>query len=84
MSNPESNSYWRANIRLVLVLLTIWFLAGYVVSIFYIQQANTVQIGKLGFGFWMAQQGSIFVFVLLVLVYAVCMDRLDRKHGMGD
>ena len=84
MSKRNSNAYWRANIRLVVVLLAVWFIAGYVISILVIEQANTISIGELGLGFWMAQQGSIYVFVLLVLIYALGMDRIDRTHGMGD
>ncbi len=75
--------YWNANLRLVSGLLAIWFLVGYVVSIFFIGWMNQFSVGYLGFGFWMAQQGAIFVFVVLVLVYALWMDRIDRAHGLG-
>lgn len=87
MAMPESssrNAYWRDNLRIVLILLAIWFLAGYVASIFFIEQLNTFSIGQVGLGFWMAQQGSIFVFVALVLTYALWMDRIDKKHGVGE
>jgi putative solute:sodium symporter small subunit len=80
----RKQSYWRANLRIVIFLLLIWFLAGFVFSIFGIQWLNQFRIRNLGFGFWMAQQGSIYVFVVLVLVYALWMDKLDRRYGQGD
>ena len=80
----EKTSYWRSNIRAVIILLAIWFLVGYCGSIFFIEQLNAIKIGNVGLGFWLAQQGSIFAFVLLVLIYAVWMDRLDRKHNVEE
>ena len=76
--------YWKANIRAVVTLLIIWFVVAYGCSILFIEQLNQIQIGNVGLGFWFAQQGSIFVFVALVLVYALWMDRLDRKYGVGE
>jgi putative solute:sodium symporter small subunit len=80
----DLHHYWRDNIRIVAILLFIWFVTGFGCSIFFIETLNRVKIGNLGLGFWFAQQGSIFVFVGLVLVYAIWMDRLDRKYGIGD
>ena len=85
MTVSENNkSYWRANLRLVAVLLLIWFVVGYGLSIFFIESVNEVMIGKLGLGFWFAQQGSIYVFIVLVLVYALAMDRIDRRHNVSE
>ena len=84
MSNSNRTRYWRANLKLVIVLLSIWFLVGYGLSIFFIESMNQINIGQLGLGFWMAQQGSIFVFVALVVIYAVVMDRLDQKYNVSD
>lgn len=81
---PDLKQYWRENIRIVVILLTIWFVVGYCCSILFIEQLNLITIGSIGLGFWFAQQGSIFVFVILVLVYALWMDRLDRKYNVGD
>ncbi len=83
MSDP-SKSYWKHNLLAVTLLLLVWFAVGFLGSIFGIEWLNRFQVGQLGLGFWMAQQGSIFVFVLLVLVYALWMDRLDRRYGLGD
>jgi len=83
----ESNNakkYWAENLKIVSILLAIWFAVGFGISILFIEQFNQIKIGNLGLGFWFAQQGSIFVFVLLVLVYAIWMDRLDRKYDVGE
>ena len=65
--------------------MTIWFLVAYGASILGIEWLNeNFKIGQLGLGFWMAQQGSIYVFVVLVFVYAIWMDRLDRKFSEGE
>ena len=81
-NSQEKHDYWVVNIRLVSILLGIWFVVGYGFSIFFIDALNQFHIGQLGLGFWMAQQGSIFVFVALVLIYALLMDRVDRSHGL--
>lgn len=83
-STKNAQRYWIANLKIVSVLMGIWFLVAYVASILGIQWLNQFKIGNLGLGFWMAQQGSIFVFVVLVFVYAIWMDWLDRKHEVGD
>ena len=82
--NSNAASYWKDNVRLVAILLSIWFVVGYGCSIFFIEAMNTIRIGNVGLGFWFAQQGSIFFFVLLVLAYALGMDILDRKHKVGE
>jgi putative solute:sodium symporter small subunit len=85
MKQPKDmRAYWFANLRIVAFLLAIWFGVGFCCSIFFIDSLNSIQIGKVGLGFWFAQQGSIFVFVILVLVYALWMDRLDRKFDVGE
>jgi putative solute:sodium symporter small subunit len=82
--SQQTVSYWRSNLKLVIVLLLIWAVTGFGLSVFSIEAMNHFKIGEVGFGFWMAQQGSIFVFVVLVLVYALAMDWIDRKHNVND
>ena len=85
MKNPtDMQQYWRSNLRIVGVLLSIWFVVAFCISIFFIEPLNAFTVGKLGFGFWFAQQGSIFVFVVLVFLYAILMDRLDRKFDVDE
>lgn len=84
MHPSNSKRYWIANLKIVSILMTIWFLVAYGASIFGIEWLNQFKIGQLGLGFWMAQQGSIYVFVVLVFVYAIWMDWLDRKYSHGE
>ncbi|MDJ0599254.1 MAG: DUF4212 domain-containing protein [Crocosphaera sp.] len=79
MTNDNRRAYWRANTRLIRILLIIWAIVSLGCSILLVQPLNTIILGKIPLGFWMAQQGSIFVFVILIFVYAIQMDKLDRK-----
>lgn len=83
MKDASSRSYRRASLRLVLRLLAIWFTVSFGCGILFREwlDANAPQIGSAPFGFWMAQQGAIICFVIILLVYAVMMNRLDAKHG---
>ncbi len=77
-------AYWRANVRLIVILLSIWALVSYGCGILFVEQLNRFHIGRLPLGFWFAQQGAIYVFVVLIFVYAWAMDRLDRKYGVAE
>ncbi len=83
-SDPElvaaRRRYWRANLRAIAILLTIWAVAGLGCGIVFVDVLDTWSIGGFPLGFWFAQQGSIVVFVLLILVYAIWMGRIDRHH----
>lgn len=81
MSPENRRAYWRANITLICTLLIIWGIVSLGCSILLVQPLNLLKIGSLPLGFWMAQQGSIFVFVLLIFIYAYQMDKLDRKYN---
>ena len=74
--------YWRANLRLMAALLVVWFLVSFGLGILFVEPLNTIRLGGFPLGFWFAQQGSIYVFVVLILIYAVLMDRLDKRHGV--
>lgn len=74
-------AYWRANIRLIRNLLIIWAFVSLGCGILLVPLLNLIKLGNIPFGFWMAQQGSIFTFVISIFVYAVQMDKLDRKYG---
>jgi putative solute:sodium symporter small subunit len=80
MEKEEKLDYWRQNIRLIRWLLLVWFLVSLGAGILFVTLLNGMSIGNLPFGFWMAQQGSIFVFVVLIYVYAKCMDKIDHDH----
>ncbi|MDH3283130.1 MAG: DUF4212 domain-containing protein [Acidobacteriota bacterium] len=76
--------YWRANLRLIGALLSIWALVSFVCSIFGVEWLNRFRIGGLPLGFWFGQQGAIYVFVALIFIYAWCMDRIDRRYGVDE
>ncbi|MCY3857840.1 MAG: DUF4212 domain-containing protein [Gammaproteobacteria bacterium] len=80
----KHREYWIANLRLVGVLLSIWFLVSFGCGILFVDVLNQVQIGGFKLGFWFAQQGSIVVFVLLIFVYALLANRLDRTHDVDE
>ena len=80
----ERQAYWRANKALIRNLLIIWASVSLGCSILLVPPLNTIQIGNLPLGFWMAQQGSIYVFVVLIFIYATQMDKLDRKYGRNN
>lgn len=79
-----AQAYWKANRLLIGILLTIWFVVSFGFSILFAEELSTVNIGQLPASFWWAQQGAMMVFVVLILAYALIMDRLDRKYGVGD
>jgi putative solute:sodium symporter small subunit len=87
MSSPpeiDRETYWTIQLRRTVGLLTIWFVVGFVLSIFLAEPLNSISFLGVPFGFWMAQQGSIFVFIGLVLAYAVMTGRLDRRAGVEE
>ncbi|PLZ97090.1 hypothetical protein CEN50_16285 [Fischerella thermalis CCMEE 5268] len=82
MNQNKRQAYWRANKALIRNLLLVWALVSIGCSIVLVQPLNNLRLGGLPVGFWMAQQGSIFIFVVLIFVYAVQMDKLDRQYGI--
>jgi putative solute:sodium symporter small subunit len=81
MDENKNRSYWQANTTLIRNLLIIWALVSIVFSILLVEPLNAIRFFGVPFGFWMAQQGSILIFVALIFIYAVQMDKLDRKHN---
>lgn len=76
--------YWRTNVKYLIILLTIWFLVSYGAGILWADQLNKIRLGGFKLGFWFAQQGSIYFFVILIYVYVILMNRLDRKFDVHD
>jgi len=76
--------YWKTNLRYMVILLSIWALVSYVFGILLVVPMNSIMIGGFPLGFWFAQQGSIYVFVLLILVYFLLMDRLDKRFDVHE
>ncbi len=83
-SKEQAQAYWRENLRLMLILSIIWFVVSYGCGILLFDLLNNIQLGGYRLGFWFAQQGSIYTFVVLIFVYARKMGQLDRKYGVDD
>ena len=80
MSQQRADSYWKANLKILFCLLSIWFIVSFGCGILFVDALDNFRIGGFKLGFWMAQQGSIFVFVLLIFAYIKLMDRLDAQY----
>lgn len=74
------NRYWKRNVTIMAILLFFWALAGLGAGVLFADSLNAWSLGGIPLGFWFAQQGSIIVFVVLILIYAILLNRLDRKH----
>jgi putative solute:sodium symporter small subunit len=84
MSGKDLKQYWKENIRYVLILLGVWFLVSYVFGIFMVDTLNNIKIGGAKLGFWFAQQGSIYIFVIIIFVYVRLMNKLDKKYDVDE
>lgn len=80
----HATAYWKANLRILFTLLGIWFLVSYVFGIMAVDYLNSIKLGGFKLGFWFAQQGSIYVFVVLIFVYIMKMNTLDKKFGFDE
>ncbi len=78
----DTTAYWRANLSLMAKLLVVWFVISYGLGILLVEPLNRFSLGGFPLGFWFAQQGSIYVFIVLILIYARRMDQLDKKYGV--
>jgi putative solute:sodium symporter small subunit len=84
MTNNKASEYWRKNLRYLAILLSIWFVVSYVCGILFVDQLNNIRLGGFKLGFWFAQQGSIYTFVILIFVYVKWMNKLDKAYGFDD
>ena len=75
------NTYWKKNIRYISILLSLWFIVSFGCGILFVEQLNTIQIGGFKLGFWFAQQGSIFGFVVIIFTYIYLMNKLDQTQN---
>ena len=80
----KMKEYWSKNLRIMLFLLSIWILVSYVFGIFLTDALNHIKLGGFPLGFWFAQQGSIYVFVVLIFVYVRLMNKLDKAYGVDE
>lgn len=83
-SKNNAKAYWKENIRYVLILMAIWFIVSYGAGILFKDTLNEIRLGGFKLGFWFAQQGSMYVFVILIFVYVRLMNKLDKKYGYDE
>lgn len=84
MKPAQRAAYWRANLRLLAGCMLVWFAVSYGCGILFVDQLNAITIGGFPLGFWFAQQGSIYVFVVLIFFYAWRMNRIDRRYDVHE
>ena len=85
MDNTQSRAaYWKEVLRLVTVCMVVWFVVSYLFGIILVEPLNNIRIGGYMLGFWFAQQGSIYVFVVLIFFYASRMNKLDEKYDVHE
>ena len=75
----SNDKYWKINLKYLIILLSIWFLVSFGFGILFVDILNQIKIKGFKLGFWFAQQGAIYVFVVLIFVYVFLMNRLDKK-----
>lgn len=78
------DEYWRANLRYVGILMSVWFAISFGCGILFVEPLNHIQVGGFKLGFWFAHQGSIYVFVVLIFIYVWLMNRLDKRFGVHE
>jgi len=85
MSSKENRkAYWKANLRLMITLLTVWFVISYLCGIVFVEELNNIRLGGYKLGFWFSQQGSMYGFVAIIFIYARRMAALDRKFDLHE
>ncbi|MCC5906021.1 MAG: DUF4212 domain-containing protein [Balneolaceae bacterium] len=80
----KAQAYWKRNLTLLYVLLFFWFISSYVFGIVLVDQLNTIQMGGFKLGFWFAQQGSQYVFIVLIFIYVYKMNKLDKEFEFDE
>ena len=76
--------YWKVNLRYLAILLSCWFTVSYLLGIVFVEPLNQIKIGGFKLGFWFAQQGAIYAFVVIILIYIKLMNNLDKKFNVND
>ena len=84
MKKEQLKCYWKANIKYLIILLCIWFVVSFGCGVLFADQLNQIKIGGFKLGFWFAQQGSIFAFIILIFIYVYLMNRLDKRFDLDE
>ncbi|GHB31032.1 DUF4212 domain-containing protein [Mongoliitalea lutea] len=83
-NKQKMQDYWKKNLRTLLILLVVWFTVSFGFGILLVDQLNTIRLGGFKLGFWFAQQGSIYAFVVLIFVYVYRMNQLDKEFDVNE
>lgn len=83
-NQSHATAYWRKNLQYLVILLLIWFAVSFGAGILFKDSLDTIKMGGFPLGFWFAQQGAIYVFVILIFVYIYLMNKLDKKYGYDE
>ncbi|MCG8386215.1 MAG: DUF4212 domain-containing protein [Cytophagales bacterium] len=84
MDKEKMKLYWKKNLGYLMILLVIWFVVSYAFGILFVDQLNSIRIAGFKLGFWFAQQGSIYTFVVLIFVYVRLMNKLDKEYDVHE
>lgn len=84
MSNKNLQDYWKRNLLYLVILLSIWFLCSYGAGIIWKDSLDSIKFGGFKLGFWFAQQGSIYIFCILIFVYVWLMNKLDKEYEVDE
>jgi len=84
IKKDKAKAYWKENIKYVVILLIIWLIVSYGAGIVFKDELNAFRLGGFKLGFWFAQQGAMYVFVILIFVYVRLMNKLDKKYGYDE
>jgi putative solute:sodium symporter small subunit len=84
IKKEKAKAYWKENIKYLSILLVIWALVSYGAGILFKDELNTFRLGGFKLGFWFAQQGAMYVFVILIFIYVRIMNTLDKKYGYDE
>jgi putative solute:sodium symporter small subunit len=84
MEEQKAQAYWAENIRTIMQLLVVWFIVSYGCGVLFVDLLDTIAFGGFKLGFWFAQQGSIYVFLILIFVYAKRMNAIDEKYDVHE
>ncbi len=80
----NKKDYWKQNLKYLTILLSIWFFVSFLCGILFADFLNQFMLGGFPLGFWFAQQGAIYFFVLLIFIYVFLMNRLDKKYKVDE
>ncbi|MFW3425562.1 DUF4212 domain-containing protein [Aliarcobacter butzleri] len=84
MNQKKAKEYWKENVFLIIKLLIVWFIISFGCGILFVEQLNLIEINGVKLGFFMAQQGAIYLFIILIIIYIKKMSQIDKKYDVSE